>query len=285
MPEVSLDFPRAWVEFVNPADESEVLKCDLTWLTSSYTCIFGGGCAGIYADSPDVGCCTLGAHFADKEDERRVEAFVEQTHPCALAGPSGPAGQAARLGREGRGRRAQDPDARGRRAALVRLRQPRGLPRRIGLRTARARARAGPQPAGDQAGRVLAARPSGVPSARSSGWTARPTPRSPSPSTTAAAGVRAVTTSTGTAPATPRPTSPSSRSTSPTSPSLVALIGRKGYDESGRPLRGAPALALRAGVAPGRSALTCGDPALTRAGVTVTSRHQETTTPMRGSSQ
>ena len=81
MPEVPLDFPRAWVEFVNPADETEVIRCDLTWLTSAYTCIFGSGCAGIYADSPDVGCCTLGAHFSDRDDEQRVEGFVEQLTP------------------------------------------------------------------------------------------------------------------------------------------------------------------------------------------------------------
>ena len=81
MPEVPLDFPRAWVEFVNPADESEILRCDLTWLTSSYTCIFGGGCAGIYADSPSVGCCTLGAHFSDADDEERVAGFVAQLTP------------------------------------------------------------------------------------------------------------------------------------------------------------------------------------------------------------
>ena len=76
MPEVDLVSPRAHVEFVNPADESEVLRCDLTWLTSSYKCIFGEGCQGIYADAPDVGCCTLGAHFADEDDEKRVAAFV-----------------------------------------------------------------------------------------------------------------------------------------------------------------------------------------------------------------
>ena len=76
MPEVDLVFPRAYVEFVNPADESEVLRCDLTWLTSSYKCIFGEGCQGIYADAPDVGCCTLGAHFADQDDEKRVAAYV-----------------------------------------------------------------------------------------------------------------------------------------------------------------------------------------------------------------
>ena len=81
MPEVSLDFPRAFVEFVNPADETEVMRCDLTWLTSSYTCIFGQGCQGIYADSPDTGCCTLGAHFADAADEERVAAYVDQLTP------------------------------------------------------------------------------------------------------------------------------------------------------------------------------------------------------------
>lgn len=78
MPEVDLVFPRAFVEFLNPADESEVMRCDLTWLTSSYTCIFGQGCPGIYADAPDVGCCALGAHFADAEDEERVAGFVAQ---------------------------------------------------------------------------------------------------------------------------------------------------------------------------------------------------------------
>lgn len=78
MPEVDLVFPRAYVEFVNPADESEVMRCDLTWLTSSFKCIFGQGCQGIYADAPDTGCCTLGAHFADKDDEKRVASYVAQ---------------------------------------------------------------------------------------------------------------------------------------------------------------------------------------------------------------
>lgn len=78
MPEVPLDFPRAWIEFEDPADAEQVFRCDLTWLTSAYTCIFGGGCAGIYRDSPDVGCCALGAHFSDKDDERRVAAYVDQ---------------------------------------------------------------------------------------------------------------------------------------------------------------------------------------------------------------
>jgi hypothetical protein len=72
VPEVLLGFPRAFVEFVDPDDASQVYRCDLTWLTSRWACIFGVGCRGIYADRPDDGCCTLGAHFADAEDERRV---------------------------------------------------------------------------------------------------------------------------------------------------------------------------------------------------------------------
>jgi len=81
VPEVDLVFPRAWVELTDPADSEQVFRCDLTWLTSSYTCIFGQGCPGIYADSPDTGCCTLGAHFSDEDDERRVAAYVAQLSP------------------------------------------------------------------------------------------------------------------------------------------------------------------------------------------------------------
>jgi hypothetical protein len=74
-------FPRAWVEFADPADESQVFRCDLTWLTSSWMCIFGQGCPGIYADRPHDGCCTLGAHFSDKEDEKRVKKFAKMLEP------------------------------------------------------------------------------------------------------------------------------------------------------------------------------------------------------------
>ncbi len=81
MPEVNLDFPRAWVEFTDPVDAEQVFRCDLTWLTSSWTCIFGSGCKGIYADRPDDGCCTLGAHFSDKDDEKRVKKWAKELSP------------------------------------------------------------------------------------------------------------------------------------------------------------------------------------------------------------
>ena len=82
MPETDLVIPRAYVEFLDPDDEAQMFKCDLTWLTSQYMCIFGQGCAGIYAERPDDGCCTLGAHFSDKDDEKRVRSFVKQLDPA-----------------------------------------------------------------------------------------------------------------------------------------------------------------------------------------------------------
>ncbi len=81
MPEVDLVFPRVWVEFPDPVDDSQVFRCDLTWLTSNWMCIFGQGCPGIYAERPLDGCCTLGAHFSDKDDEKRVRGFVRQLDP------------------------------------------------------------------------------------------------------------------------------------------------------------------------------------------------------------
>ena len=125
MPEVDLVFPRAFVEFVDPADEEQVFRCDLTWLTSGYTCIFGQGCQGIYADSPDVGCCTLGAHFSDADDEQRVAAYVAQLTPEQWQfHPQRPV-RGRRLGRGRRGRRAQDDRRGARRPVGVRLPQPR----------------------------------------------------------------------------------------------------------------------------------------------------------------
>lgn len=81
MPEVPLDFPRQWIEFIDPADNSQIIKADLTWLTSRWTCIFGNGCKGLYADRPDDGCCTHGAHFSEKSDHKRVKGWVKKLTP------------------------------------------------------------------------------------------------------------------------------------------------------------------------------------------------------------
>ncbi|MCH9720046.1 MAG: hypothetical protein K0U60_09280 [Actinomycetia bacterium] len=75
-------FPRAWIEFEDPDNSDQIVRADLTWLTSSYTCIYGRGCQSIDASIPYGGCCTHGAHFAGKADRRRVTNAVAQLTPA-----------------------------------------------------------------------------------------------------------------------------------------------------------------------------------------------------------
>ena len=81
VPEVALDFPRAWVEFPDPENSEQLYRCDLTWLCSRWQCIWGSGCQGIRPGRADDGCCTLGAHFSDTDDEKRVKAAARRLTP------------------------------------------------------------------------------------------------------------------------------------------------------------------------------------------------------------
>jgi hypothetical protein len=72
---------RDWVEFVDPENPDEIYKCDLTWLTSNWSCIYGAGCQGIDADKPDSGCCSDGAYYTDKADEDRTQIVAKRLTP------------------------------------------------------------------------------------------------------------------------------------------------------------------------------------------------------------
>ena len=66
---------REWVSFEDE-DEERTWVFDVTFLTSSWTCIYGQGCLGVLTGpAPELehGCCSYGAHFVDKADARRVE--------------------------------------------------------------------------------------------------------------------------------------------------------------------------------------------------------------------
>ena len=124
MPEVDARLSPYLGEFPDPADDEQVLRCDLTWLTSSWTCIFGRGCPGIYAERPDDGCCTLGAHFADKADEKRVKKAMKKLGPDDWQyRDTGRRDGVVELRRRGR---AQDPGRR----RCVRVPEPAGIRRR-----------------------------------------------------------------------------------------------------------------------------------------------------------
>lgn len=70
------DTRRDWLSFDH---EGETYLFDLTFLGSNWQCIFGNGCKGIHeTDTTELGhgCCSHGAHFADKADRRRVRDAI-----------------------------------------------------------------------------------------------------------------------------------------------------------------------------------------------------------------
>ena len=121
VPEVNLNFPRAWVEFTDPVDADQVFRCDLTWLTSNWTCIFGSGCKGIYADRPDDGCCTLGRALLRQGRREARQEVGQGARPRRLA-----VLRRREDHREGRGRWTQD----ARRRRRLHLPEPSRLRRR-----------------------------------------------------------------------------------------------------------------------------------------------------------
>jgi hypothetical protein len=79
--EVDLDFPREWIEFLDPADDQHLVRADLTWLLSRWTCVFGSACHGIIAGRAEDGCCSHGAFFTDTDDENRIKGAAAKLSP------------------------------------------------------------------------------------------------------------------------------------------------------------------------------------------------------------
>lgn len=72
-----------FVAFEDP-DEYRTWVFDLTFLTSSWTCIFGQGCKGVLTEEAaelEHGCCSYGAHFVDDDDHAsilpRIDALTD----------------------------------------------------------------------------------------------------------------------------------------------------------------------------------------------------------------
>ena len=73
---------REWISIVDPDEVHDRYVFDVSFLLSSYTCIYGAGCPGTDAEpDPEKGCCRLGAHYVDEADRARVEAMVEELGP------------------------------------------------------------------------------------------------------------------------------------------------------------------------------------------------------------
>ena len=70
---------RDWISFED--DESTTWLFDASFLNSDWTCIFGRGCKGVLEEDATAlgqGCCSHGAHFADKADRKAVEVNIKR---------------------------------------------------------------------------------------------------------------------------------------------------------------------------------------------------------------
>ena len=76
MPEVDPKFPREWLDIPDQTGLPRIYRCDLTWLTSRWNCVYGRGCPGTRRQHQ--GCCTVGAHWSGSSDQRRVEACARR---------------------------------------------------------------------------------------------------------------------------------------------------------------------------------------------------------------
>lgn len=72
------DTPREWLSLEDP-EEQRTWLFDLTFLTSSYRCIYGAGCPGTGGteQAEALGCCDHGAYFSEDEDPSGVIATLE----------------------------------------------------------------------------------------------------------------------------------------------------------------------------------------------------------------
>ncbi len=73
-----------WVSFEDPYEDRTWLV-DVTFLESSWECIFGCGCQGVLtgpAEELAEGCCSYGAHFTGEADLARVEEAAGTLSPA-----------------------------------------------------------------------------------------------------------------------------------------------------------------------------------------------------------
>ncbi|CAB5220274.1 hypothetical protein UFOVP238_13 [uncultured Caudovirales phage] len=79
--ETRMDGIGEWLSF---RADGEEWVFETRWMTSNWKCVWGSGCLGI-GEEPDElamhGCCSLGAHFVDKDDRENVKANISALTP------------------------------------------------------------------------------------------------------------------------------------------------------------------------------------------------------------
>lgn len=70
---------REWVSIRDPHDDHLRYTFDVSFLLSTYRCIYGDGCRGIRSSGPDptVGCCEHGAYLTEDHEAAQLRHAVE----------------------------------------------------------------------------------------------------------------------------------------------------------------------------------------------------------------
>ena len=72
---------REWVTIPVPGKERKQWQVDVTFLMSSWHCIFGQGCQGVLTEpAPELvhGCCDYGAHESEEKVKEKVEKLAKK---------------------------------------------------------------------------------------------------------------------------------------------------------------------------------------------------------------
>jgi hypothetical protein len=69
---------REWVSVTDPTDDHLRYTFDVSFLLSSYTCIYGNGCEGVHPgeQDPAIGCCGHGAYLDERDDADELLRLV-----------------------------------------------------------------------------------------------------------------------------------------------------------------------------------------------------------------
>jgi hypothetical protein len=72
--------PVEWLTFPAPDDPGRQFRVNVSFMLSTYECIFGRGCPGTLNQPPnsDIGCCERGVTFVDEDDFEHVEQMVSE---------------------------------------------------------------------------------------------------------------------------------------------------------------------------------------------------------------
>lgn len=77
---------REWVTIRDPDHDHLEYTFDVSFLLSSYRCIYGAGCQSVSPDGPDpvLGCCVHGAYLNEDDDRHELQRVVDDELDGAL---------------------------------------------------------------------------------------------------------------------------------------------------------------------------------------------------------